>query len=77
MRKPGPTTIDMVDVDHPGKRPAHRGHSVEIQGWNSEYVALVIWAGDEFDKPKAMEAIISPDDLMRLAEKAKAEAHHW
>jgi hypothetical protein len=67
----GPTTIAQTDTDY-SDRPAHRGHTVEVQGWNSEYVLLVIRSDDRVN-----EAIISPDDLMVLAEQAKAEAHRW
>jgi hypothetical protein len=67
----GPTTIAQTDTDYEG-RPAHRGHTVEVQGWNSEFVLLVVRSDD-----RTNEAIISPDDLMTLAEQAKKEVHLW
>lgn len=65
------TTIHQVDTDYDG-RPEHRGHTVGIEGWNSEYVTLVIWSDDG-----AKEAIISPAQLRELVDKAEAEVHRW
>lgn len=69
--KPGPATIALQDTDYPD-RPAHRGHTVEIQGWNDQTVMLVIHSDD-----KTNEALISPADLLRLAEVATIEAPRW
>jgi len=71
MHKPGPTTILQVNTDYED-RPEHRGHTVEIQGWNEEHVMLVIRSDD-----RTNEAIISPEQLMQLAQKAKAEVGRW
>ena len=70
-RVPDPTTIEMVDTDYPD-RPSHRGHTVEIQGWNADYVMLVIRSDG-----KTNEALISPSELMKLAERAVAEGPKW
>lgn len=72
MIKFGPTTIAVADTDYT-ERPAHRGHTVEIQGWNDDYVMLVIHSDDG----KTNEAIISPVELTRLAKIATKEAPKW
>lgn len=67
----GPTTITEVSTDYE-ERPDHRGHTVEIDGWNSEYVMLIIRSDT-----RTNEAIISPAQLRELADKAEQEAHKW
>lgn len=63
--------IHKVDTDYDG-RPAHRGHTVEVQGWNSDYVLLVIRSDD-----RTNEAIITPAELIELGEAAKREAWRY
>jgi hypothetical protein len=72
MKKFGPTTIEIVDTDYED-RPAHRGHSVEVQGWNSEFVMLVIHSDDG----KTNEALISPAQLRQLTRKVDEEVGRW
>lgn len=69
--KIGPTEITSVDTDYPD-RPAHRGHTVKIEGWNDEYVMLVINSDD-----RTNEAMITPAQLERLTKAAKEEAPRW
>jgi hypothetical protein len=42
-------------------RPAHRGHTVEVQEWSSSYVMLVIRSDD-----RTCEALVTPRDLELL-----------
>jgi hypothetical protein len=61
----------MVDTDY-GNIPDHRGHTVEIQGWNPEFVMLVIHSKD-----RTNEALITPEQLRDLADRAEADAGRW
>lgn len=65
------TLIASVDTSYP-QIPDFRGRVVSIDGWNSDYVMLLIRS----DLGTA-EAIISPEQLRFLAEKAEQEAHKW
>jgi hypothetical protein len=71
MQRPSPSTIHQVDTSYKGI-PGHRGHTVEIQGWNDEYVMLVIHSAT-----RTNEAIISPSQLRELADVAEREVRKW
>jgi len=71
VKRPGPTTIDQVNTDYP-ERPSHRGHTVEVQGWNDQCVMLVIHSDN-----KTNEALITPEQLRQLADRAQADVHRW
>jgi hypothetical protein len=65
------TLIASVDTGYE-ERPEHRGHTVEVHGWNEDYVLLLIRSDDRVN-----EAIVSPVQLRELADRATAEAGKW
>jgi hypothetical protein len=67
----GVTEIARVDTQYK-ERPEHRGHTVTVDGWSEDYVMLIITADS-----RSCEALIRPQDLIDLAEKAKADLHRW
>lgn len=69
--KPDACTISAIDTDYP-ERPEHRGHTVQISGWNDEYAMLIIHSDD-----RTNEALVTPAQLRQLADDAEREVGKW
>jgi len=69
--KPGVNEIARVNTNY-DERPAHRGHTVLVDGWNDQHVMLIIVSDD-----KTNEALVTPGELRKLADAAEADLSRW